>query len=633
MTDFTYLCALPILLDQQGGAEILINQGNATLDIVASQCFGATANMTGLSTASISVANQTTGAKGNITASSLILSGTPAVNPLPLQLPLADGSATIYVSKSFLFVYNSTSSVVSVKAHPSGTTINVPIGGGLTIACDGHNVYNAGGSAFPYVLTSVTNGDGLIYNSGTGAFENTNTVLTTTNTKTVSNKTYNNAVLTGGAQFKLSSNLWLKDSSRIVFDSVGDGSGTITGGIFSTGSALNFFGGANAVNQHTINASGVFTHLVLTRFEANASNFGRFQITNDSMAGYEPQTSGGLMEVTGANTTDNSLYQYTYGTQQNNIVWNKAGGSLASRTALVSGEIIGALKARGWDTSAYAEGGRMQFEAAETFTTSARGTAVKIYASNTGTTTPALQMTISQGNCVVSKINGNTITTGTGVLTLGTGKTLTASNTLTLTATDGSTAAFGAGGTVAYTGGNLSQFAATTSAQLASVISDETGSGSLVFGTSPSLSSPIVSSGSLDLSASGAGQVIFPSTQNPSGGANTLDDYSEGSYTPAGTGVTLTSVSGTYIKIGRLVTVCLDVTWPTNSDTGNARISLPITGSSPSSGTSGYTDSGFILSYYTAATYLELYNGAAATTNALLSGKRVVLTLSYFSAS
>ena len=39
-------------------------------------------------------------------------------------------------------------------------------------------------------------------------------------------------------------------------------------------------------------------------------------------------------------------------------------------------------------------------------------------------------------------------------------------------------------------GGNLSQFASTTSAQLASIISDETGSGLLVFATSPALVSP-----------------------------------------------------------------------------------------------------------------------------------------------
>lgn len=42
-------------------------------------------------------------------------------------------------------------------------------------------------------------------------------------------------------------------------------------------------------------------------------------------------------------------------------------------------------------------------------------------------------------------------------------------------------------GTMAYTNDNLSVFAATTSAQLAGVISDETGSGALVFATSPAL--------------------------------------------------------------------------------------------------------------------------------------------------
>ena len=43
-------------------------------------------------------------------------------------------------------------------------------------------------------------------------------------------------------------------------------------------------------------------------------------------------------------------------------------------------------------------------------------------------------------------------------------------------------------GNLATTAGKLSQFAATTSAELAGVISNETGSGSLVFGTSPSIS-------------------------------------------------------------------------------------------------------------------------------------------------
>jgi len=48
-------------------------------------------------------------------------------------------------------------------------------------------------------------------------------------------------------------------------------------------------------------------------------------------------------------------------------------------------------------------------------------------------------------------------------------------------------------GNLATTAGKLSQFAATTSAELAGVVSDETGSGSLVFGTSPSISTLAIS--------------------------------------------------------------------------------------------------------------------------------------------
>ena len=60
--------------------------------------------------------------------------------------------------------------------------------------------------------------------------------------------------------------------------------------------------------------------------------------------------------------------------------------------------------------------------------------------------------------------------------------TLSASRTITLANGDTTLQA----GTMATTGDTLAQFAATTSSQLAGVISDETGSGVLVFGTSPS---------------------------------------------------------------------------------------------------------------------------------------------------
>lgn len=54
-----------------------------------------------------------------------------------------------------------------------------------------------------------------------------------------------------------------------------------------------------------------------------------------------------------------------------------------------------------------------------------------------------------------------------------------------------------------------------------------------------------------------ANGVAFPATQVPSADPNTLDDYEEGTWTPAqGAGVTVVgafSSSGTYTKIGRLV--------------------------------------------------------------------------------
>jgi len=96
------------------------------------------------------------------------------------------------------------------------------------------------------------------------------------------------------------------------------------------------------------------------------------------------------------------------------------------------------------------------------------------------------------GTANATTINKVTITAPAtaSTLTIADGKTLTASNTLTFTGTDASSVAFGAGGTVAYTSNKLSAFSATTSSEFAGVISDETGSGALVFATSPTLVTP-----------------------------------------------------------------------------------------------------------------------------------------------
>jgi len=74
------------------------------------------------------------------------------------------------------------------------------------------------------------------------------------------------------------------------------------------------------------------------------------------------------------------------------------------------------------------------------------------------------------------------------------------------------------------------------------------------------------------------GQINFPITQVPSANVNTLDDYKEGTWTPsvvsgAGTITTVGTVSGTYTKIGRLVTLTFDVII-TDNGTGSAAIHI-----------------------------------------------------------
>ena len=147
------------------------------------------------------------------------------------------------------------------------------------------------------------------------------------------------------------------------------------------------------------------------------------------------------------------------------------------------------------------------------------------FASITGTgsavlsTSPTL-VTPTLGVATATTINKVTLTApATGsTLTLADGKTLTVSNTLTFTGTDASSVAFGAGGTVLYSGGALgtpssatltnatglpvatgisglgtgiATFLATpTSANLASALTDEAGSGTVVFSNSPTLTTP-----------------------------------------------------------------------------------------------------------------------------------------------
>jgi hypothetical protein len=87
----------------------------------------------------------------------------------------------------------------------------------------------------------------------------------------------------------------------------------------------------------------------------------------------------------------------------------------------------------------------------------------------------------------------------------------------------------------ALTTNPLSQFAATTSSQLAGVISDETGTGALVFGTSPSFTTNITTPLIYGSSASG-GTLLIDSTSNATKGVMTFGSASSSNLYQINTG-------------------------------------------------------------------------------------------------
>jgi hypothetical protein len=172
-----------------------------------------------------------------------------------------------------------------------------------------------------------------------------------------------------------------------------------------------------------------------------------------------------------------------------------------------------------------------------------------------------------------------------GVITSGTPDTLTR-GTVLASSNAGSAVNWGAGSknvsqvftadealNIAQTDGTLAQFAATTSSQLAGVISDETGSGVLVFSNSPALTSPSITG------------TIVEDVYTLSGTTPALD--------PDNGSVQVWTLSGNStptdsLTAGEAITLMIDdgtaytITWPTMTWVNNG-------GSAPTLATSGYT--------------------------------------------
>ena len=133
-----------------------------------------------------------------------------------------------------------------------------------------------------------------------------------------------------------------------------------------------------------------------------------------------------------------------------------------------------------------------------------------------------------------------------------------------------------------------------------------------------------------------SGQGIDFSATPGTGTSELLDDYEEGVWTPAdnsGAGLTFTGINASYTKIGRAVTINVELTFPVTVDATAAAISLPF---SSDSGTRG---GGAIFSnraggtniYFVGGANFVLYSDAGVPlTNADLSTKYLIFSLTYF---
>jgi hypothetical protein len=143
--------------------------------------------------------------------------------------------------------------------------------------------------------------------------------------------------------------------------------------------------------------------------------------------------------------------------------------------------------------------------------------------------------------------------------------------------------------------------------------------------------------------------IAFPATQSMSSDANTLDDYEEGTWTVtdgSGAGLSFSTSTGTYTKIGSMVYFAFDITYPSTASGAAAKVLLPFTiAGAPTGGASGalggafitYTGSNQVITggYLLAGTAGMIYYTSAGPTvsNANLSTKEFSVAGFYKSTS
>ena len=324
----------------------------------------------------------------------------------------------------------------------------------LTVGSDGNataslTLNNDASLSIPGTIKTLSNGDLTLAPNGSGKLVLNNPYINGT-TDTLAEYIYDlvGGAVTGGTGITISNS---------------DAGNSSTVSITNTGVTADSYGSATAIPVLTVNAQGQIT-VASTAEVASTLNIAGDTGTDGIALLSETLTFVGGTGITSTVTANTVTFDI-----DSTVATLTGTQTLTNKTINLANNTLTATSA--------------QLAAAVTDET---GSGSLVFATSPTLVTPTL------GAATATSINKVTITAPTNgsTLTISDGKTFTVNNTLTLTGTDTSSVAFGAGGTVAYVANKLNVFAATTSAELADVISDETGTGALVFANTPTLVTP-----------------------------------------------------------------------------------------------------------------------------------------------
>lgn len=378
--------------------------------------------------------------------------------------------ATYSASASGVATFNTRSGAVTFTAPDAGSVLQIaPITHQFLTGLNASGVFSQAQPAFSDISgvatlsqlgTSYTNGQLLIGNTSTG-------LLST-------------ATLTAGSNITITNG-----PGTITIASTGGGSMVYPGaGIpLSTGSAWGTSYSTSGTGNVALTTSPVFTTPNIGIATGNITGNAATVTTNANLTG-DVTSAGNATTLAAATVTGKALTGFVAG----------AGSVTASDTILTAfNKVVGNINGLTTGVSTvFGRAGAVTAQSGDYGVAQVTGAAPLASPTFTGTVTlPAGQavngVTLTTGGSSSTFLNGagayTTPAGGSSVsITAGSSALVVSPSPLTGTGT------IDIGASVATSAKNLGFFAATTSAQLAGVLSDETGSGAAVFGTSPTIS-------------------------------------------------------------------------------------------------------------------------------------------------